>query len=30
MPGVEIGTSTRDGLLRHVRPSVERDAIRVS
>ncbi len=29
LPGIEIGTSTRDGLSRHVRPSVDRDAIRV-
>ena len=29
LPGIEIGYSTRDGLSRHVRSSVDRDAIRV-
>ncbi len=29
LPGMEIGYSTREGLSRHVRPSVDRDAIRV-
>ena len=29
LPGMAIGYSTREGLSRHVRPSVERDAIRV-
>lgn len=29
LPGMEVGYSTREGLSRHVRPSVDRDTIRV-
>lgn len=28
-PGVAVGYSTREGLSRHVRPTIEREAIRV-
>ena len=28
-PGIEVGYSTREGLSKHVRPDVEREAIRV-